>query len=157
MSTRRMALHVPAFDDEKLTSSSVILADKIERVPTRSLGTGQFVIGTSKVRPRINDEFRQDERLGIYMQVYNLGEDEGTSQPKGTISYQVARLDKPNELLLDFTEDLSLIRGASARQVVIEKLLPLQTLDPGEYRLSLKVSDGVKNETITPSATFKVR
>ncbi len=157
MSTRRMALHVPAYDDEKLTSSSLILADKIERVPTRSLGTGQFVIGSSKVRPRINDEFGQDERLGIYMQVYNLGEDEATSQPKGTISYQVARLDKPNELLLDFTEDISQIRGASPRQVVIEKLLPLQTLDPGEYRLSLKVSDGVKNETITPSATFKIR
>jgi hypothetical protein len=148
---------VPAFDDEKLASSSLILADKIERVPTRSLGTGQFVIGSSKVRPRINDEFRQDERLGIYMQVYNLGEDEATSQLKGTISYQVAKLDRPNELLLDFTEDISQIRGASPRQVVIEKLLPLQTLVPGEYRLSLKVTDGVKNETITPTATFKVR
>ncbi len=157
MSTHRVALHVPEFNDEKLASSSLILADKIERVPTRSLGTGQFVIGSSKVRPRINEEFRQNERLGIYMQVYNLGEDGTTSQPKGTISYQVAKLDKPNELLLDFTEDLSQIRGASPRQVTIEKLLPLQTRDPGEYRLSLKVTDGVKNETITPSTTFKVR
>jgi len=157
MSTHRTALHVPAFDDETLASSSLILADRIERVPTRSLGTGQFVIGSSKVRPRINEEFKQNERLGIYMQVYNLGEDEQTSQMKGTISYQVAKLDAPNELLLDFTEDLSQIRGGSPRQVVIEKLLPLQTLDPGEYRLSLKVTDGVKQETLNPSATFKVR
>ena len=157
MSTHRMALNVPEFNDEKLASSSLILADRIERVPTRSLGTGQFVIGSSKVRPRINEEFKQNERLGIYMQVYNLGEDEQTNQMKGTISYQVAKLDKPNELLLDFTEDLSQIRGGSPRQVVIEKLLPLQTLDPGEYRLSLKVTDGVKQETLNPSATFRVR
>jgi GWxTD domain-containing protein len=157
MSTHRMALNVPAFDDETLASSSLILADRIERVPTRSLGTGQFVIGSSKVRPRINEEFRQNERLGIYMQVYNLGEDEQTSQMKGTISYQVAKLDKPDELLLDFTEDITQIRGGSPRQVVIEKLLPLQTLDPGKYRLSVKVTDGVKQETLTPSATFTVR
>jgi GWxTD domain-containing protein len=157
MSTYRTALNVPGYDDDKLASSSLILADKIERVPTRSLGTGQFVIGSSKVRPRINDEFKQNERLGIYMQVYNLGEDEQTNQMKGTISYQVAKLDKPDELLLDFTEDISEIRGGSPRQVVIEKLLPLQTLDPGKYRLSLKVTDGVKQETLNPSATFTVR
>ena len=51
MGTYRVALRVPAFEEEKLTMSSLILADRIERVPTRSLGTGQFVIGSSKVRP----------------------------------------------------------------------------------------------------------
>ena len=156
MSTHRVALHVPKFEEDKLASSSLILADKIERVPTRSLGTGQFVIGSSKVRPRIGEEFRRSEKMGIYMQIYNLGEDEETRRANGSVTYKIARLDKPEELLLDFAEDINTIRGASPRQTVVEKLLPLANLEPGEYRLSLEVSDSVKNEVLMPSATFKV-
>ena len=156
MGTYRTAMRVPEYDDEALATSSLILADKIERVPVRSLGTGQFVIGSSKVRPRIDEAFKRDEKMGIYMQIYNLGQSEETSRPVGNVTYQIARLDSPGELLLDFKEDVSKIRGASARQVVIEKLLPLQSLEPGEYRLNLLVEDGVKNESLVPTATFKV-
>ncbi len=156
MGTYRTALRVPEYDDEALAASSLIIADKIERVPIRSLGTGQFVIGSSKVRPRIDDSFKRDEKMGIYMQIYNLGQSEETSRPEGNVTYQIARLDSPEELLLNFTEDVNSIRGASSRQVVIEKLLPLQSLEPGEYRLNLLVQDEVKNESLTPSTTFKV-
>ena len=156
MGTYRTALRVPEFDDEALATSSLIIADKIERVPIRSLGTGQFVIGSSKVRPRIDDSFKREERMGIYMQIYNLGQSEETSRPEGNVTYQIARLDSPDELLLNFTEDVNSIRGASSRQVVIEKLLPLQSLEPGEYRLSLLVQDDIKNESLAPTATFKV-
>lgn len=156
MGTYRTAMRVPEYNDESLAASSLILADKIERVPIRSLGTGQFVIGSSKVRPRIDEAFKRNEKLGIYMQVYNLGQSEETNRPIGNVTYQVARLDNPAELLLDFTEDVNNIRGASARQVVIEKLLPLQSLEPGEYRLNLLVEDNVKNESLSPTTTFKV-
>ena len=157
MGTYRVALRVPAFEEEKLAMSSLILADRIERVPTRSLGTGQFVIGSSKVRPRIGEEFKRDEKMGIYIQVYNLGENEETRLPEGSVSYQIAKLDAPEDLLLDFTEGFEKIRGISARQTIIEKLLPLRNLEPGEYRLSLKVTDKVKNETLVPTATFKIK
>src|SRR5882672_645717 len=51
MTTYPMALNVPHFEEEKLAQSSLILADLIEKVPTRNIGTGQFVIGDTKVRP----------------------------------------------------------------------------------------------------------
>lgn len=156
MGTYRKAMRVPEYDNEALAASSLIIADKIERVPVRSLGTGQFVIGSSKVRPRIDYSFKPSEKMGIYMQIYNLGQSEETSRPVGNVTYQIARLDSPDDLLLNFTEDVSKIRGASARQVVIEKLLPLQSLEPGEYRLSLLVEDNVKNESLAPTTTFKV-
>ena len=156
MGTYRTAVRVPEYDDEALAASSLIIADKIERVPIRSLGTGQFVIGSSKVRPRIDDSFKRDEKMGIYMQIYNLGQSEETNRPQGNVTYQIASLESPDELLLNFTEDVNSIRGASSRQVVIEKLLPLKTLEPGEYRLNLLVQDDVKNESLTPSTTFKI-
>lgn len=153
--TARIALNVPKYDDETLSYSSVILADKIERVPTRSLGAGQFVMGASKVRPRLGEEFKPGERMGIYTEFYNLGEDDATRMPDGEITYQIAKANDPDKLLLDFSEDVQDIRGASPGQVVVEKLLPLD-LDPGVYRLSLKMTDRVKEETVTPTITFKV-
>ncbi|MEZ5362646.1 MAG: GWxTD domain-containing protein [Bryobacterales bacterium] len=157
--TSRIALNVPKFDDETPAYSSLILADKIERVPTRSLGAGQFVLGASKVRPRINQEFKRDESMGIYVEFYNLGEKDAESGlPDGEITYQIARVDKPESPVLDFTEALSDIRGASAGQVVVEKMVPLDKLglEPGNYKLSLKLTDNVRNETMTPTVTFKV-
>src|SRR5579872_2718965 len=91
MNNYEMALTVPHFDDERLASSTLILADLIEKVPTRSIGTGQFVVGDSKVRPRLNDTFRQDEKLGIYVQFYNFGPDEKTQKANGTIQYEVVK------------------------------------------------------------------
>ena len=155
MSNYEAALNVPRLDQEKLASSTVVLADLIEKVPTRSIGTGQFVIGTSKVRPRVNETFRRDEKMGIYFKVYNFGADDQTHKPNGQIEYEVVK-NGSNEKIFDFTEDLATIPGASASQVTIEKLLPLQTLAPGQYTLRLKITDKNRNQTLTPTAQFTV-
>jgi GWxTD domain-containing protein len=155
MNNYEMALNVPHFDDEKLSSSSLILADVIEKVPTRSIGTGQFVIGGSKVRPRLNDTFKHDEKMGIYLQLYNFGPDEKTKKPNGMIEYEVIK-NGSNEKIFNFSEDLIKLPEASAQQVTIEKLLPLESLKPGQYTLKMKVTDRNRNQTLTPTATFTV-
>ena len=50
-----------------------------------------FVIGDSKVRPRIDDVFKRDEKMGIYMKLYNLGADEKTHKPVGEVTYEWSR------------------------------------------------------------------
>jgi GWxTD domain-containing protein len=155
MNNYEMALNVPRMDGEKLGSSSLVLADMIEKVPTRSIGTGQFVIGTSKVRPRVNDVFRRDEKMGIYLKIYNFGPDEKTQKPNGVVEYEVVK-NGTNEKIFDFSEDLATLPNASASQVTIEKLLPLGTLTPGQYTIRLKVTDKNRNQTLTPSAQFTV-
>ncbi len=155
MNNYETALNVPHFDDEKLASSSLILADMIEKVPTRSIGTGQFVVGSSKVRPRIDDTFRHDEKMGIYLQLYNFGPDEKTQKPSGMVEYEVTK-NGTNEKIFNFSEEIAKMPDASAQQVTIEKLLPLQTLKPGQYTLKMKVTDRNRNQTLTPTATFTV-
>lgn len=150
-----VALDVPMFDDEILSSSSVILADMIEKVPSRSVGAGQFVIGTSKVRPRITESFRRDEKMGIYVQLYNFTQDEESKKFEGTIVYEVRRLDS-NETVFTYEEKATAIENSSASQVIIEKMLPLNALEPGTYELKMKVTDHVTQDVLTPSATFKV-
>jgi len=156
MTTYPMALNVPHFDDEKLGQSSLILADLIEKVPTNSIGSGPFVVGDTKVRPRISDTFDRNESLGIYTQFYNFGPDEKTKKPNGAIQYEIVKTgtDQP---VLDYTEEVTALPGASAQQVTVEKLLPLRSLDPGEYTLKLKVVDRNRNQTLTPTASFTVK
>ena len=156
MTTYPMALNVPHFDEEKLGQSSLILADLIEKVPTNSIGSGPFVVGDTKVRPRVNDTFSRNEKLGIYTQFYNFGPDEKTKKPNGEIQYEILKTgaDKP---VLDYTEEVSTLPGASAQQVTVEKLLPLQSLEPGQYTLKMKVVDRNRNQTLTPTANFTVK
>jgi GWxTD domain-containing protein len=156
MTTYPMALNVPHFDDDKLASSSLILADLIEKVPTKSIGSGQFVIGDTKVRPRMNDTFERSEKLGIYTQFYNFSPDEKTKKPNGSIEYEITK-NGAAAPVLNYTEEVTSIPGASAQQVTVEKLLPLQSLEPGLYTLKMKVTDKNNNQVLTPSASFTVK
>jgi len=150
-----VALNVPHLDPDKLTSSTLVLADLIEKVPTKSIGTGQFVIGSSKVRPRLGDVFKQDEKMGIYLKLYNFEGDEKTHKPAGQVDYEVVK-NGSTQAVLSFSEDLGQIAGASASQVTIEKLLPLKNLAPGQYTIRVKVTDKNRNQVLTPSAQFTV-
>ncbi len=154
MNNYEVALEIPHFDDEKLSSSSLILADMIEKVPTRSIGTGQFVIGSSKVRPRIDGVFKRDEKLGIYTQLYNFAADEKTRKPNATIDYEIVKIGS-NEKVFEYQEDVGATGGA-ASQVVVEKLLPLKDMVAGQYTLNMKIVDKIKNQTLTQTANFSV-
>ena len=155
MTNYEMALKVPRYEEEQLGMSTLILADLIEKVPTRNIGTGQFVVGASKVRPRVNESFRQSEKMGIYVQFYNFQPDEKTQKPNGFIEYEVVR-NGSNERIFQFTEELASMEGSSANQCTVEKLLPLQNMSPGEYTLKMRVVDRNSKSELTPSATFRV-
>jgi GWxTD domain-containing protein len=155
MNSYEMALNVPHYDEDQLGASSVILADEIERVPTKSIGAGPFVIRSSKVRPRVNDTFKQDETMGIYAELYNFGMDKKTNKPEGTVEYDVVNT-ADNKTVLSQTEDLSNIPNSSAFIVTVEKKLPLKSLPPGKYTLRLKVTDKLRGTTLNPSAPFTV-
>lgn len=141
-------IRVPRYDDDKLSSSSLILADLIQQVPTTQVGTGMFVIGSTKVRPSVQKVFTRDQDLGIYMQVYNLAQDPTTHKPSAEIDYS---LTKDGKSLYSTTEK------AQTAQVTISKTLPLKSLAPGEYKLEIKVTDNVSKQSVMEPATFQVQ
>jgi GWxTD domain-containing protein len=155
MSNQEIALDVPHYDDEKLSSSTLMLSDIIEKVPTKNIGTGMFVIGDTKVRPRLSESFSRDEKMGIYMQFYNFGVDEKTHKPNAEIQYEIFKTGS-NEKVVDFRENVLANPGASGSQVTIEKMLPLKVLAPGQYELKMKVVDKIRNQTLTPTAKFTI-
>jgi GWxTD domain-containing protein len=146
---------VPRLDPDTLSTSTLILADDIEAVPMRSIGTGQFVIGSTKVRPRIGGIFRRDETLGIYMKMYNFGTDEQTRKPQGSVQYEVVRTGTADPIVTA-SDDVATLPDASGSQVTIQKRLRLEQFAPGSYTLRIKITDKNRNQTLTQSAPFTV-
>lgn len=153
MGSEDLGITVPKFDDSKLSHSSLILADQIQPLPTSQVGTGMFVIGGTKVRPSVTKIFTNSQTLGIYMQVYNLGLDDKTHKPSLDVRYEVEKDGKP---LLDRPEDPSNLKKAS-QQFTVMKQMRLQSLTPGKYTVEIKVTDNIKKQTVSPTATFEVR
>jgi GWxTD domain-containing protein len=146
-------LAVPRYEDEKLEASSLILADQIEHVPSKQINTGQFVIGSSKVRPRMEADFTTADKLGIYMQVYNLKPDDKTHKSDATFEYTVK---KGDQQIMTFKETSSEMKQ-TGDQVTIERLLPLATLTPGKYTLQINATDSLSKQTISRVAEFSVK
>ncbi|MGA8182437.1 MAG: GWxTD domain-containing protein [Terriglobia bacterium] len=152
MGSQNMGIIVPQYSDGKLTSSSLIMADQIQPLPTSEVGSGPFVIGGTKVRPSVNQVFTQSQNLGIYMQVYNLGLDPKTHQPSANFEYQIS---KDGKAILNQTESTASIKDAS-EQVTLEKTMPAKLLKPGKYTLQIKITDKVKGQTDTQTTNFQV-
>jgi GWxTD domain-containing protein len=146
-------LQVPRYEDDKLESSSLILADQIEHVPAKQIGAGQFVLGSSKVRPRLEGDFTTADKLGIYMQVYNLKPDDKTHKSNATFQYTVK---KGGAQILQFKETSEEMKQ-TGDQITIERLLPLTTLAPGKYTLEINATDTLSNQTISRTADFTVK
>jgi len=153
---------VPEYNDDKLSTSSLIVADVMEPVPTKDVSTGQFVIGLNKVRPRVAPANGQpavfkrsrDQKVNFWMQVYNLSVDEKTHKPSATFEYDVINIatNKPVIQKMETTDTM----GNVGEQVTLQKSIASANLQPGIYRIDIKVNDNVSKQTIDPSATFAV-
>jgi len=154
------ALTVPEFSDDKLAASSLILADRIEKVSTKSVGAGNCVIGDTKVCPRVAPSdgkpasFRRDQKVNLWMQVYNLGVDVQSKKPSATIEYDVVNAASNTQVMhaVESTETMADLGD----KITLEKAVPLVSLAPGIYRVTIKVNDNVSKQTISPSANFAV-
>jgi hypothetical protein len=154
------SLNVPKFDDDTLGHSSLILADQMERVPSKEIGAGNFVIGNTRVRPRVANgsvgpvSFSRAQNLNFWMQVYNLGIDDKSKQNNATINYQIMNLGT-NKQVLNTQESTAKLKP-NADQLTLEKSLPLASLQPGQYQVSITVNDGVTKQQTEESAKFTV-
>ena len=158
--TWRRSINVPKFDDDRLGHSSLILAGQMERVPSKEIGAGNFVLGNTRLVPRVSAggaapvSFHRAQNLNFWMQVYNLGIDEKSKQNDATIEYLITDL-ATNKSILDAHESTAKL-SPNADQLTLEKSLPLASLQPGQYQVSIKVNDGVSKQETTETAKFSV-
>ena len=158
------SLEVPTYHDEKLGTSSLILADQMNRVSSREIGSGNFIIGNTFIRPRVSSavpgnlnppaKFKRNQQLSFWMQVYNLGVDEITKSNQATVTYQI--IDTATNAV-DLEKQIeSKELGTHSDQLTVEKTVPLAGLQPGKYKVTIKINDGISKQEIAQSAPFVV-
>jgi len=154
-------VQVPEYADDKLASSSMILADHMEKVPTKSVGSGSFVIGETKFAyPHLDSpdgkpaSFKRDQRVNLWMQVYNLQADGATKKASANIEYEIVNVAN-NQSMLHSSESTDKM-GNVGDQITLEKSLALTSFQPGIYKLTIKVADNVSKQQIAPSVRFAV-
>jgi len=153
---------VPEYSDDKLSTSTLIVADQMESVPTKDVSTGSFVIGVTKVRPRVAPangkpalfKRNRDQKVNFWMQVYNLGVDEKTHKPSATFEFDIVNV-ATNKPVVQKTESTDQM-GNVGEQITLQKSIASANLQPGIYRIEIKVNDNVSKQTVDPSATFAV-
>jgi GWxTD domain-containing protein len=146
------ALRVPLYEEESLDASSLILADQIRPVPTSQVGLGPFVLGSYKVRPRINPEFSPAGKMGIFLQLYNLKLDAQSHKTNVSVAYRILKDHQQVWKQDESSEQLQ----QSREQITLERNLPLSSLSPGHYSLEVYVIDLLTNQTVTRTAEFTV-
>jgi hypothetical protein len=158
--TWNKALPVPNYDDEKLAASTLILADQMEPVAAKTVGTGNFVIGAMKVRPRVAPAdgkpaiFKRGQKVNFWMQVYNLEVDQSTHKASATVEYDITN--KTTNKAVVHTVESTDKMGNVGDQMTLQKTLAAASLDPGVYKIQIKVNDNISKQTVTTPAEFAV-
>src|SRR5579862_2874196 len=153
-------IEVPKFFDEKLATSTLILSDAITPVDSHSIGAGNCVIGNTKVCPRVTANpatpvnYKRNQQLNFWMQVYNLGIDENSKSNLATVTYQIIDT-TTNSVVFEKQLD-SKDLGAHSDQLTVEKSLPVAGLQPGKYKVTIKINDEISKQEIAQSAPFVV-
>ena len=151
---------VPRYDDDRLSLSTLILASKMEKVASKEIGTGNFIIGNTKLYPSVTPNqtqaavFHKNQNLNFWMQVYNLGINQESKKNGATINYQIINLADGKSILN--SQEASSALGASSDQITLAKTVPLASVPAGKYSVKVSVNDGVSKQEIAQTAPFTV-
>lgn len=148
---RHQGFTVPKYDAAKLSTSTLVLAAKLESMVNQP-AVGQFIIGQTKVIPNVSGVYTKGQPVGVYMQVYNAGIDQTTLRPSVDVEYALL---KDGKELGKQAEDW---RGMSdsGQRLTLARLIDTRQLAPGEYELTIRIRDRVSGQALSPSAKFTV-
>jgi hypothetical protein len=176
----RQPLSVPDFRTSELTTSSVIVADRIaalaDPVPANQLAERPYVIGRNEITPAVDRRFGRDEELIVVFLVYNpmvspegqfdvrveyhffrqgaAGAPVGEGQPAGRAGEQYFNRTEPQR----FSRDLmgTAYDPATGEPVMAGQVVPLAGFEAGDYRLDVQVTDLLSGKSISRDVLFTV-
>ncbi|HMJ26201.1 MAG TPA: GWxTD domain-containing protein [Pyrinomonadaceae bacterium] len=148
---RHIGFEVPKYDPAKLSTSTLILAVKLEGLGDQP-AVGMFTIGPVKVIPNVSGSYHRGSPVGIYMQIYNAGVDQTTLRPSVDVEYALMKDGK------EVGKQIEDWRGNSdsGQRLTLARLLDSRGLTPGDYSLEVRVKDRVSGQALVQSAKFTV-
>ena len=148
---RHLGFTVPKYDPQKLSTSTLVLAARLENLSNQP-AVGQFVIGQTKVIPNISGIYHRGSPVGVYLQIYNAGVDQTTLRPSVDVEYTLV---KDGKEVGKQSEDWRGMSDAGQR-LTLARLLDTRNLAPGEYEIQIRIRDHVSGQQLSPAAKFTV-
>ncbi len=148
---RHQGFEVPKYDPAKLSTSTLVLAVKLEGLGDQP-AVGMFTIGNAKVIPNVSGTFHRGSPVGVYMQIYNAGIDQTTLRPAVDVEYALMKDGK------ELGKQLEDWRGNSdaGQRLTLSKLIDSRGLTPGDYNVEVRVRDHVSGQSLLQSAKFTI-
>src|SRR5713226_7453087 len=148
---RHQGFEVPKYDPAKLSTSTLVLAAKLEGLGDQP-AVGMFTIGNAKVIPNVSGTFRRGSPVGVHMQIYNAGIDQTTLRPAVDVEYALMKDGK------ELGKQLEDWRGNSdaGQRLTLSKLIDSRGLTPGDYNVEVRVRDHVSGQSLVQSAKFTI-
>ncbi len=148
---KHVGFTVPRYDPQKLSTSTLVLASKLEGLNDQ-LAVGQFVIGPTKVIPNVSGTYQKGQPVGVYLQVYNAGIDQTTLRPSVDVEYALMKEGKEIGKLKEDWRGMS----DSGQRLTLARLIDTRQLPLGDYELAIRIRDRVSGQALAPSAKFTV-
>jgi GWxTD domain-containing protein len=150
---------VPRYQEKQLATSTIILASSVQPLDNRGvIPAGQFIIGRYKVTPYVSGVYKPGQNLALFLQVYDAEMDQATLQPALKVEYVIS---KGGQEVLHVVEDGKSRQGIvdlKGLQLVLARSIPLQDklAEPGNYTVTVKITDLVSQKVVTPQAQYSV-
>ena len=148
---RSIGFTVPRYNENKLSTSTLILASTLRSTTERDIG-GSFIIGSAKVIPNLSGVYKKGQDVGVYLQVYNTGIDQTTLRPAVDVAYVLM---KDGKEILNQAENWEGLSD-SGQRLTLARMIPTTSLAAGDYELKIKIKDRVSSQMLEPSAKFSV-
>ena len=160
-------LDVPDFWIGELTTSTVILADRVETlaapIPPSQLEENPYVVGSSRIYPSSGARFGRERELIVVFLIYNpqVGTDKHFDLQ---VDYHLYRKNREGERYVTRTNPQRFTPSVmgphfdpgSGQPVLAGQGILLSEFEAGDYRLGITVTDLLARKTVTRNVAFTV-
>jgi hypothetical protein len=168
ISAIKQTANVPDFWNSELSTSSVIVAQRIDPLPAPLTPQQQadrpYALGMMEIVPTFETKFTKKAELSTFMLIYNPKVD-SANKPDVSVEYNFyQRLAGAPEKFFNKTNPQNLngqtlppnFDLAAGHQLQSGQAVPLASFPEGDYRLEIKVTDKIANKTLTREINFTV-
>jgi hypothetical protein len=164
----KQTVTVPDFWNGDLATSTVIVAQRIDPLPTPLTPQQQadrpYALGQMEIVPTFDTKFTKKSELSTFMLIYNPKTD-ANNKPDVSVEYNFYQkqtgqpekfFNKTNPQNLNAQTLPPQFDLAAGHQLQSGQAVPLASFPEGDYRLEIKVTDKIANKTLTREVTFTV-
>jgi len=161
----KQELTVPDLWNGELTTSSVIVAERIDPLPAPLTPAQQeerpYALGNMEIVPAPGAKLSKKGELSVFLLIYNAKINEANS-PDVTVEYNFYNTQNGTEKFFNKTNPQSLNAQTlppgfdPAAGMTNGQTIPLASFPEGDYRLEIKITDKLATKSVTRDVKFSV-